>query len=89
MATYPGRFRAFATLPLQNPVASADELERAVREDGFLGCLTNGIIGKKFLDHPDFEPLLARAEALDVPIYIHPGLPPDEVRALYEGAFSP
>jgi predicted TIM-barrel fold metal-dependent hydrolase len=57
MATYPERFKAFATLPLQSPQASADELERAVREDGFLGCLTNGIIGKKFLDHPDFEPV--------------------------------
>ena len=89
MATYPGRFRAFATLPLQNPVASADELERAVREDGFLGCLTNGIIGKKFLDHPDFEPLLARAEALDVPIYIHPGLPPDEVFQIYYSNMRP
>jgi uncharacterized protein len=83
IATYPGRFQAFATLPLQSPEASADELERAVREDRFLGCLTNGIIGKKFLDHPDFEPVLARAEALRVPIYIHPGLPPDEVFDIY------
>jgi predicted TIM-barrel fold metal-dependent hydrolase len=89
MATYPGRFRAFATLPLQNPKASADELERAVREDGFLGCLTNGIIGKKFLDHPDFEPVLERAEALDVPIYIHPGLPPDEVFQIYYSNMQP
>jgi predicted TIM-barrel fold metal-dependent hydrolase len=89
MATYPGRFQAFATLPLQNPEASADELERAVREDGFLGCLTNGIIGKKFLDHPDFEPVLARAEALDVPIYIHPGIPPDDVFQIYYSNMRP
>ena len=89
MATYPGRFQAFATLPLQDPEASADELERAVREDGFLGCLTNGIIGKRFLDHPDFEPVLARAEALDVPIYIHPGLPPDEVFQIYYSNMRP
>lgn len=89
MATYPGRFQAFATLPLQSPEASADELERTVRQDGFLGCLTNGIIGKKFLDHPDFEPLLARAEALDVPIYIHPGLPPDEVFQIYYSNMRP
>ncbi|MEV7141547.1 amidohydrolase family protein [Streptomyces tauricus] len=89
MATYPGRFKAFATLPLQNPEASADELERTVREDGFLGCLTNGIIGKKFLDHPDFEPLLSRAESLDVPIYIHPGLPPDEVFDIYYSNMRP
>lgn len=85
MATYPKRFQAFATLPLQSPEASADELERAVREDRFLGALTNGIIDKKFLDHPDFEPVLARAEVLGVPIYIHPGLPPDEVFEIYYG----
>lgn len=89
MATYPGRFQGFATLPLQNPEASADELERTVREDGLLGALTNGIIGKKFLDHPDFEPVLARAEALDVPIYIHPGIPPDEVFQIYYSNMRP
>lgn len=83
MATYPGRFAAYATLPLQDPKASADELERAVREDGFVGAMTNGFVGKKFLDHPDFEPLLARAEALDVPIYLHPGFPPDVVFDVY------
>ncbi|MGL6160087.1 amidohydrolase family protein [Microbulbifer sp.] len=83
MVNYPGRFQAFATLPLQDPYASADELERAVREDGFVGAMTNGIIGNKFLDHPDFEPVLARAEALGVPIYLHPGFPPKEVFDLY------
>ncbi|MDP2782922.1 amidohydrolase family protein [Devosia sp.] len=83
MAAHPGRFQAFATLPLQSPQAAADELERAVREDGFLGVLTNGHIGKKFLDHPDFEPVLARAEALNVPIYLHPGYPADEVFQIY------
>lgn len=89
MATYPGRFQGFATLPLQSPEASADELERTVREDGLLGALTNGIIGKKFLDHPDFEPVLARAETLDVPIYIHPGIPPDEVFQIYYSNMRP
>ena len=83
MATYPERFQAFATLPLQSPEAAADELERTVREDGFVGVLTNGHIGKKFLDHPDFEPVLARAEALNVPIYLHPGYPADEVFQIY------
>jgi predicted TIM-barrel fold metal-dependent hydrolase len=83
MASYPGRFQAFATLPLQSPEAAADELERSVREDGFLGALTNGHIGKKYLDHPDFEPVLARAEALNVPIYLHPGYPADEIFQIY------
>jgi uncharacterized protein len=83
MAAYPWRFQAFATLPLQSPEAAADELERSVREDGFLGALTNGHITGKFLDHPDFEPVLARAEALGVPIYLHPGYPTDEVFKVY------
>ena len=30
-----------------------------------------------------YEPLLAAAEALDVPIYIHPHLPPESVRKAY------
>jgi predicted TIM-barrel fold metal-dependent hydrolase len=85
MATYPGRFQAFATLPLQSPEAAADELERSVREDGFLGALTNGHITGKFLDHPDLEPVLARAEALDVPIYLHPGYPADDIYKIYYG----
>ncbi|MFC4869578.1 amidohydrolase family protein [Streptomonospora arabica] len=83
MASYPGRFQAFATLPLQSPDAAADELERSVREDGFLGALTNGHITKKFLDHPEFEPVLARAESLDVPIYLHPGYPAEEIYQIY------
>lgn len=83
MATHPGRFQAFATLPLQSPEAAADELERSVRDDGFLGALTNGHITGKFLDHPDFEPVLARAQDLDVPIYLHPGYPADDVYDIY------
>lgn len=83
MAEHPDRFQAFATLPLQSPEAAADELERSVREDGFLGALTNGHISSKFLDHPDFEPVLARAQSLDVPIYLHPGYPPADVFDVY------
>lgn len=83
MAEHPDRFQAFATLPLQSPEAAADELERCVREDGFLGALTNGHISSKYLDHPDFEPVLARAQALDVPLYLHPGYPSDPVYKTY------
>ena len=83
MASDPARFQAFATLPLQSPEAAADELERSVVEDGFLGALTNGHITGKFLDHPDFEPVLERAVALDVPIYLHPGYPAEDIYNIY------
>ena len=45
--------------------------------------LVNGATGGVFLDDPRFEPVLARAEKLDVPIYLHPGIPTEPVRAAY------
>ena len=77
------RFAAFAHLPMRSPSAAADELERAVVECGLKGALISGTIDGKFLDAPEFTPVLARAERLDVPLYIHPGVPPQGVRAAY------
>jgi uncharacterized protein len=79
----PERFAAFAHLPMRSPSAAADELERAVVECGLKGALISGIIDGKFLDAPEFAPVLIRAERLDVPLYIHPGVPPQGVRAAY------
>ena len=80
---YPDRFRGFAGLPLKEPEAAAGELERCVKELGFLGCMTYGAVDGKFLDHPEFDPVLAKAEALNVPIYIHPNWASKEVMDLY------
>ncbi|HTH32745.1 MAG TPA: amidohydrolase family protein [Xanthobacteraceae bacterium] len=86
IAERPERFAAFAHLAASIPEAAADELERTVTYFGFKGTLISGTIRGAFLDDPKFAPLLARAEKLDVPIYIHPGMPPAEVRkAYYEG----
>lgn len=79
-ASEPERFAAFAHLPMRTPSAAADELERAVTECGLRGALISGAIDGKFLDAPEFAPVLARAERLDVPLYIHPGIPPKSVR---------
>lgn len=87
-ANYPGRYACFAHLPLTNPVAAVAELERAVKMLGFRGALVNGTTGGRFLDDPVFEPLLACAEALDVPLYVHPGLPPATVREAYYGGLA-
>ena len=86
VAAYPDRFRAFATLPLSQPEAAAEELERSVREHGFVGCMSYGPIDGRFLDHADFAPVLARAEALGVPVYIHPNWPsPQAMEVYYDG----
>ena len=82
-AAHPERLRGFAHLPMLAPEAAADELERTVKDLGFHGVLVNGATEGRFLDDPMYEPILARAEALDVPIYLHPGIPVPAVRAAY------
>ena len=63
---HPTRFAAFAHLPMTAPQAAADELERCVVELGFCGALINGVTNDRFLDDPQFAPILARVEKLDV-----------------------
>src|ERR1700744_1830768 len=77
------RFTAFAHLPMTAPMAAADELERAVKEHNFRGAMIRGVTQDQFLDHPKFAPIFERAEKLDVPIYLHPGLPPKGVADIY------
>jgi predicted TIM-barrel fold metal-dependent hydrolase len=89
IAAFLDRLAGFAHLPNNIPEAAADELERAVRDLGFKGALISGTVRGDFLDNARFAPLLARAEMLDVPLYIHPGLPPAAVRKAYYEGFAP
>jgi predicted TIM-barrel fold metal-dependent hydrolase len=73
---HPQRFAAFATLPTAAPKDAANELERAVTKLGFKGAMVHGLTNGLFLDDKRFWPIFERAAALDVPIYIHPGVSP-------------
>ena len=80
-----GRFQGFAVLPTANPKASADELERAVTKLGFKGAMIHGLTNGKFIDERQFWPIFERAQALDVPLYMHPAVPhPAVVEAYYK-----
>jgi predicted TIM-barrel fold metal-dependent hydrolase len=83
IAGFENRFTAFAHLPMTAPVAAADELERAVKEYHFRGAMIRGLTQDQFLDQPEFAPIFERAEKLDVPIYLHPGLPPKGIADIY------
>jgi predicted TIM-barrel fold metal-dependent hydrolase len=72
---HPDRFAAFAILPTPDPVAAADELERAVTKLGFVGAMVHGLTDGLFIDNKRFWPIFERAQALDVPIYLHPAVP--------------
>jgi predicted TIM-barrel fold metal-dependent hydrolase len=83
---HPDRFAAFATLALLEPEKAAVEFERCVRELGFKGALLNGTTNGLFLDDKRFTPIFEIAQALDVPIYLHPAPPPRPVQqAYYDG----
>src|SRR5215208_5038265 len=87
---HPGRLAGFAALATAAPEAAADELERVVSEHGFVGALINGHTRGRYLDDAYFWPILGRAEALGVPIYLHPTPPPRSViEASYSGNFAP
>jgi hypothetical protein len=86
---HPSRFAGFATLPTAAPDKAAGELERTVRSYGFRGAAVNGHVQGRYLDDKFFWPILECAEALKVPIYLHPTLPPQPViDTLYKG-FDP
>ena len=86
---YPKRFAAFAAVPVAVPDKAADELERRVKQQGFKGTLINGHSRGRYLDDKFFWPILERAEALDVPIYLHPTVPAKPVADVLYAGFSP
>jgi predicted TIM-barrel fold metal-dependent hydrolase len=83
---YPGRFYGFAALPTADPLAAASELERCVKQLGFKGAMLHGHQQGEFLDAPKYRVMWKKAEALGVPVYLHPALPhPQVVKAYFEG----
>ena len=79
IAANPTRFAGLATIAPQNPQAAAAELERGVRALGFKGAIVNSHTQGEYLDDPKFWDIFAAAEALDVPVYIHPNTPSNDM----------
>jgi predicted TIM-barrel fold metal-dependent hydrolase len=71
----PDRFAGYAALAPKDPEAAAGELERAVKELGLKGWKTHSNYGDSYLDEKRYWPVLAKAEELNVPIYLHPTAP--------------
>jgi 2,3-dihydroxybenzoate decarboxylase len=87
VAAHPDRFAAFATLPTPDPEAAAAELDRAVTTLGFKGAMVHGLTNGVFFDDRRFWPICERAQALDVPIYLHPAAPHRAVVDAYYGDY--
>jgi predicted TIM-barrel fold metal-dependent hydrolase len=48
-----------------------------------VGAMVYGTTQGRFLDDAHFEPFWAAAESLDVPVYLHPSPPPQDVELAY------
>jgi 5-carboxyvanillate decarboxylase len=81
---YPDRFAGLAAIAPQDPPAAARELERAVTTLGLKGAIVNSHTHGEYLDDPKFWAIFEAAEALDVPIYIHPTTPPRSMIAPFQ-----
>jgi len=68
-------FAALATLPLNDPAASARELKRAMTELGFRGSMLFSNVNGTALADPRFDELYRTANDLDAVLHIHPTNP--------------
>ena len=86
---HPDRFTALAAVALQDPTAAAAELDRAVTQLGMRGVILNSHMQGRYLDDREFWPVLEAAEALGVPVYLHPNTPPDSmIEPLFEAGLD-
>lgn len=89
VARHPDRLRAMTALPMSDPAAALAELERTAGLPGHVGIMSYGRSGDVPLDDPANDEVLAAAAALGRPVFIHPQIAPDPVRAASYRGFDP
>ena len=72
---HPARYAGLAAIAPNAPRQAAAEIERAVTKLGLKGALINSHTQGEYLDDEKYWDIFAAAEALDVPIYLHPNTP--------------
>ncbi|MGD9922539.1 MAG: amidohydrolase family protein [Pseudorhodoplanes sp.] len=91
VAKRPDRFQGLAALPMQDPDLAARELQRCVKELGFVGSLVNGFSQAGdptvpiYYDLKQYWPFWAENEKLGVPFYLHPRNPLPQDSRIYDG----
>jgi len=66
------RFAALTSPTLQFPDLAAQQLEHAVKDLGFVGAAIGGHVQGQTLSDPKFDPFWAKAQELDVIVFMHP-----------------
>lgn len=82
VAAHPTRLAGLAAVAPHHAMHGARELERA-RASGLCGWIVNSHTQGVYLDDPRCRPLLEAAEALDMPLYLHPREPSPQMIGPY------
>lgn len=72
---YPDRFTAMAAVPIQEPARAARVLEHAVTQLDFRGAYIATNVNHRYYESEDFDPFWAKAQELDVLVFMHPDNP--------------
>ncbi|MSO20094.1 MAG: hypothetical protein EXQ56_06455 [Acidobacteria bacterium] len=72
VAAHPDRFVALASVALQFPYLAAEQLERAMRQQGMRGCLIGTSVNGEELSSARLRPFWAKADELGALVFIHP-----------------
>jgi predicted TIM-barrel fold metal-dependent hydrolase len=80
---YPTRFSGFCSVPLQDPKAAADELERAITKLGFKALMVNENTPSRWLSDKKYADFFECLAKLNVPIYLHSDGPSDDDSGLH------
>ena len=76
---YPTRFDGLVAIAPQAPETAAKELERGITRLGMKGVIINSHAAGEFLDAQKYRVIFEAAQALDVPVYLHPAVPPPQM----------
>ena len=71
-ALRPDKFAAFASLTMQYPELAVEQLEFAVKHQGLRGAAIGGSVAGQDFSDPKYHPVLAKAQELNVTLFIHP-----------------
>ncbi len=72
---HPTRYVGLAACAPQDPAHAAKEIERGVKKLGLRGVIINSHTRHEYLNDPKFWAIFEAAEALGVPVYLHPTTP--------------
>jgi predicted TIM-barrel fold metal-dependent hydrolase len=80
---YPKRFAGYCCIPLQDPNAAADEMERAITKLGLKAVMVNENTPERWLSDQKYEVIFDKLAKLDVPMYLHADGPSTEDSGLH------